>query len=206
MKKEEYAVVVDYGMGNLRSIQKSLIRYYNDIIITNKKEEIELADALILPGVGSFGDAMKELKRLNLIQVLKEKIEKTPTLGICLGMQLLFEKSEESPEIAGLEIIKGDVKALKTEKSVRIPHTGWNRILSPHNSNLSGYVYFNHTYYCEPDDKNIIISYTIHGKRIPVIIKHNNIFATQFHPEKSKGAGEKIISYFVNNSNKGERN
>jgi glutamine amidotransferase len=205
MISKNSVVILDYGMGNLRSLQKSLVKHTNNVIISNKMEEIALASVMILPGVGAFGDAMEELKRLELIKLLKKKIKSVPTLGICLGMQLLFEESEESPGIDGLGIIKGSIKALKAEKSVRIPHTGWNRILSPEHSNFYGYVYFNHSFYCDPVDKSSIISYTIHGKRIPVIIKQKKIFGTQFHPEKSKESGDKILGYFINSVIKGEK-
>ena len=120
-----------------------------------------------------------------------------PTMGICLGMQLLFSNSEESLDVSGLNIIPGKVIKLNPYQSIRIPHTGWNRLIPSSEPYFYGYVYFNHSYYCIPDEKNTIISYVNHGISIPVIVLKDHIIATQFHPEKSQEAGDRIINYFI---------
>ncbi len=190
-------VIIDYGSGNLRSIQKSIRKFYRDVRITDDLNVIEKADALILPGVGAFGDAVNKLIEDGLFDYLKLKILKMPTLGICLGMQLLFSYSEETNGVNGLNIIPGKVVKLKKQSSIRIPHTGWNRIIPVTQPYFFGYAYFNHSFYCIPEDPKIIVSYVHHGSSIPVIIVRNNIIGTQFHPEKSKNTGNAILKYFV---------
>ena len=194
--------IIDYGIGNLRSVQRSLKRYYSDVIITNEREEIEKANGIVLPGVGAFGDAVEELKRKGLFTLLKQIIPIKSTLGICLGLQLLFNNSEESPGIEGLGIFSGKVKKLKPSNSIRIPHTGWNRVISFKEPYFSGFAYFNHTYYCDAVDENIITAFTLHGVKFGVIFKHGTILAIQFHPEKSKTIGESILKYWVNSLEK----
>ncbi len=189
--------IIDYGSGNLRSIQKSVQRFYPDVIISRDLDLIEKSKGLILPGVGAFGDAVKELKQNGLFSPLKDSILTVPTMGICLGMQLLFSNSEESLDISGLDIIPGKVIRLTPNQSIRIPHTGWNRLIPSSKPYFYGYVYFNHSYYCNPNDKNTIISYVNHGISIPVIILKDHVIATQFHPEKSQDAGDRIIKYFI---------
>ncbi|MFX1365321.1 MAG: imidazole glycerol phosphate synthase subunit HisH [Promethearchaeota archaeon] len=189
--------IIDYGSGNLRSIQKSVQRFYPKVIISRDLALIEKSKGLILPGVGAFGDAVKELEQYGLFYPLKDIIETVPTMGICLGMQLLFSNSEESPDVNGLDIIPGKVTKLDSYQSIRIPHTGWNRLIPSSKPYFYGYVYFNHSYYCDPDDKNYIISYVNHGISIPVIILKDHIIAAQFHPEKSQNAGDRIINYFI---------
>ncbi|MFW9988327.1 MAG: imidazole glycerol phosphate synthase subunit HisH [Candidatus Odinarchaeota archaeon] len=190
-------IIIDYGSGNLRSIQKSIQRFYPNVIISRDLALIEKSKGLILPGVGAFGDAVKELEQYGLFYPLKDIIETIPTMGICLGMQLLFSNSEESLGVNGLDIIPGKVLKLDSYQSIRIPHTGWNRLIPSSKPYFYGYVYFNHSYYCDPDDKNYIISYVNHGISIPVIILKNHIIAAQFHPEKSQDAGDRIIKYFI---------
>ncbi|MFX1501616.1 MAG: imidazole glycerol phosphate synthase subunit HisH [Promethearchaeota archaeon] len=189
--------IIDYGSGNLRSIQKSVQRFYPDVVISKDLALIENSKGLILPGVGAFGDAVKELKQYGLFYPLKDIIETVPTMGICLGMQLLFSNSEESPDVNGLDIVSGKVTKLVPYQSIKIPHTGWNRLIPSSKPYFYGYVYFNHSYYCNPDDKNYIISYVNHGISIPVIILKDHIIAVQFHPEKSQNAGVRIIKYFI---------
>ena len=189
--------IIDYGSGNLRSIQKSFQRFYPKVEISRDLDLIKMSNGVILPGVGSFGDAVKELKELGLFNPLKFIVKKVPTLGICLGMQLLFSNSEETPDVKGLEIIPGIVIKLRKYESIRIPHTGWNRLIPTADPSFKGYVYFNHSYYCSPNDKNLVISYTNHGINVPAMILRDNIFGTQFHPEKSKKTGDEIIKYFI---------
>ena len=194
--------IIDYGIGNLRSVQRSLQRYYSDVIITNEREEIKKANGIVLPGVGAFGDAVEELKRKGLFTLLKQIIPTKPTLGICLGLQLLFNNSEESPGVEGLGIFSGKVKKLTPNNSIRVPHTGWNRVIALKEPYFSGFAYFNHTYYCDTVDENMIIAFTLHGVKFGVIFKYGTILAIQFHPEKSKTLGESILKYWVNSLEK----
>ena len=190
-------IILDYGTGNLQSIQRSFKRFYSEVIISRNLSLIEKADGMVLPGVGAFGDAIKELKNYGLFDRIKNVIKLVPTMGICLGMQLLFSNSEESMDISGLNIIPGSVLKLKQRDSIRVPHMGWNRLIPKSEPYFYGYVYFNHSYYCSPKDKKIIISTVNHGLSIPVIILKDNIIGTQFHPEKSKDIGDEIIKYFI---------
>ncbi|MHA1242055.1 MAG: imidazole glycerol phosphate synthase subunit HisH [Promethearchaeota archaeon] len=189
--------IIDYGAGNLRSVQRAIQRYYSDVIISNEEEQIIKAEGIVLPGVGAYGDAVEELQRNGLFNLLKEVIPVKPTLGICLGMQLLLNKSEESPGVEGFGIIPGNVKKLEITKSIRVPHTGWNRVIGVKEPYFSGFAYFNHTYYCDVVDKNVVTAFTLHGKRFSVIINYGTILAMQFHPEKSKTIGENILKYWV---------
>lgn len=189
--------IIDYGSGNLRSIQKSIKRFYSDVIITRDITLIRKAKGLILPGVGSFGDAIIELEQYDLFEQLKDIIIEVPTLAICLGMQLLFSNSEESIGVNGLSVIPGKVIRLEGDNNIRIPHTGWNRLIPTSEPYFYGYVYFNHSYYCNPNDKRLIISHINHGISIPVIVLKDHIIGTQFHPEKSKETGDEIIKYFI---------
>ena len=191
-------VIVDYGSGNLRSIQKAFKLYFKNVEISNKESIVENAQGLVLPGVGSFGDAIKQLIGLNLFNIIKEKSRNIPIFGICLGMQILFRTSEESPDFIGLGLINGEVKKLKAETMIRIPHTGWNLIYPVNEPYFKGYAYFNHKFFPDVKEQYKILAYCIHGQRIPVIIKSNNIFATQFHPEKSQRLGFEIIRWWIN--------
>ena len=195
--------IIDYGIGNLRSVQRSLNRYCSDVIISNERRDIENAIGIVLPGVGAFGDAVEELKRKGLFTLLKQVIPTKPTLGICLGLQLLFEHSEESPGIEGLSIFSGKVRRLTPTKSIRVPHTGWNRVIATEEPYFTGFAYFNHTFYCEPAEESNIIAFTLHGIRFGVIFKYGTILAIQFHPEKSKTIGENILKYWVDSLGKG---
>ncbi|MBY9011636.1 MAG: imidazole glycerol phosphate synthase subunit HisH [Candidatus Lokiarchaeota archaeon] len=189
--------IIDYGVGNLRSVQRALQRYYPNVIISNEEEQIKKAIGIVLPGVGAFGDAIEELKRKKIFNLLKLIIPTKPTLGICLGMQLLLNKSEESPGAEGLGIVSGDVKKLEIVKSIRVPHTGWNRVTGIKEPYFSGYAYFNHTYYCDVVDESIVTAFSLHGMRFCVIFHYGTILALQFHPEKSKTIGETILKYWV---------
>ncbi|KKN33762.1 hypothetical protein LCGC14_0800480 [marine sediment metagenome] len=190
--------IIDYGMGNLRSVQKALQRYYSDVKISCKEEHIKDAIGIVLPGVGAFGDAIEEIEQRGLLKLLKQIIPTKPTLGICLGLQLLLNSSEESPGVEGLGLISGQVKKLNPSNSIRIPHTGWNRTFAIKEPFFSGFAYFNHTFYCDVVDKNTILAFTLHGIRFGVIFNHGTMLATQFHPEKSKRIGEEILEYWIN--------
>ncbi|MHA1190926.1 MAG: imidazole glycerol phosphate synthase subunit HisH [Promethearchaeota archaeon] len=189
--------IINYGSGNLRSIQKSVQRFYPRVTISRNLSSIENSKGLILPGVGSFGDAVRELKQYGLFNKLKDIIETIPTLGICLGMQILFSNSEESIDVKGLDIISGKVLRQKIVNSIRVPHTGWNRLIATAEPIFNGYVYFNHSYYCSPNDKNLVVSYVNHGITMPAIILKDDMLGTQFHPEKSKEVGDEVIKYFI---------
>jgi len=191
--------IVDYGSGNLCSIQKSVVRFYPNVIITKDSELIAKAKAIILPGVGAFGDAIKDIQQNELFEILIEKIDRVPTMGICLGMQLLFSQSQESSGIRGLNIIPGKVLSItnKSSKLIKVPHMGWNRLIPISEPSFYGYAYFNHSYYCSPDNKNIVICQVYHGKSIPVIVLKDRILGVQFHPEKSKKTGDTLIQYFI---------
>jgi len=189
--------IVDYGVGNLRSVQRAIQRYYPEVIVSNEEKQIQKATGIVLPGVGAFGDAVEELKRKGLFNLLKRIIPTKPSLGICLGMQLLLDKSEESPGVKGFGIISGNVKKLESTKSIRVPHTGWNRVIGVKQPYFTGFAYFNHTYYCDVADKSVVTALTLHGIRFGVIIKCGTILAMQFHPEKSKTIGENILKHWV---------
>lgn len=192
--------IIDYGVGNLRSVQRALQRYYPDVIISSDVEQIENAKGIVLPGVGAFGDAIEELLQRGLLKVLKKIIPGKPTLGICLGLQLLLDSSEESPGVDGLGIIPGKVKRLKATQSIRVPHIGWNRIIVRKEPYFSGFAYFNHTFYCDVFDTSSIIASSLHGIRFGAIFKYGTILATQFHPEKSKKIGDEILKYWINST------
>ncbi|RLG54271.1 MAG: imidazole glycerol phosphate synthase subunit HisH [Candidatus Hydrothermarchaeota archaeon] len=190
-------VIVDYGMGNLRSITKAMEHCGARVEVTRNAEKIKESQALVLPGVGAFKDAIKELSPLaNIIK----KYDK-PLLGICLGMQLFFTESEEGGLFKGLDLIKGRVVRLPDE--VKIPHMGWNDIEIKGKSRLlkgikSGeYFYFVHSYFVVPENNETIKATTNYGVEIPAVIEKENIFATQFHPEKSGEAGLRILRNFV---------
>jgi imidazole glycerol-phosphate synthase subunit HisH len=189
-------VIIDYGVGNVQSIVNSFKRKGITAIISRDPSKIHQASGLILPGVGAFGDVMNAMDQLSLTDIIKQKAKEVPTLGICLGMQLFFEKSEETPDINGLGLVNGEVQNIP-EKGVRIPHTGWNRLISK-NIDFNTFGYFNHSYYCNPNDMSSILAYSIHGIKIPAIIEDNNILGIQFHPEKSRELGSVVLDYFIN--------
>ena len=196
--------IIDYGAGNLHSVKNALDFLGAQSIITGDKETILGADKVILPGVGSFGDAMRALKANGLDMVVKEVAKSNkPLLGICLGLHMLFEESEESEEEKGLGIFKGKVVRIP-DCGLKIPHMGWNNITLTKDSKILGlsqnspYVYFVHSYYITTPQTDIISAYTEYGARLDVAVEKDNIFATQFHPEKSGDAGMNILSRFIN--------
>lgn len=198
--------IIDYGMGNIHSVNKALELFGAKTIVTNKAKDIEGAEKAVLPGVGAFDDAVIELEKQDLIKAIKEFVKtKKPFLGICLGMQLLFETSEEAAKSKGLGFFKGGVKRFQDSKGLKVPHMGWNQLEKVTNECLlikdvpdSSFVYFCHSYYPEPKDKNIIAATTDYGKEFASIVWKDNLYGVQFHPEKSQKTGLKIIENFVN--------
>ncbi len=195
-------VIIDYGMGNLRSVYKALLKVgFREVNITNSREEVERADIIVLPGVGAFKDAMKHLKELNLLDVIREGIEKgKPFLGICLGLQLLFERSYEFGVEEGMSIFKGEVKLLPP--TVKIPHMGWNQVWIKKGEGIfkgikeGSYFYFVHSYRVVPEDESIVASTTDYGEYFVSAVEKDNIWAVQFHPEKSQRLGLKVLENF----------
>lgn len=196
----EKIVIIDYGMGNLHSVNKALVKVGGDVTVSSDKEIIAAADKVILPGVGAFGDCMANLEKYELIPVIKEALNSgKPFLGICLGEQLLFEGSEEAPGVPGLGFFKGQVKKIETNE--KIPHMGWNKLTlknsSPLLKNVGGeYVYFVHSYHAMPEDKSIITSVCDYGTEITASVGRGNVQAFQFHPEKSSSVGLSILEAF----------
>lgn len=194
--------IIDYGMGNLRSVQKALEKAGAKTVITQNVPEIEKADKVVLPGVGAILPAMEKLQSLNLIASIEKTIKQDkPFLGICLGLQLLFEKSFEGGSVKALGILKGEVKRFE---ALKVPQMGWNQIAVAQNACplFKGIadkadVYFCHSYYVEPTDKNIIATTTDYGVTYTSAVARKNLFGVQFHPEKSQTVGLKILENFV---------
>lgn len=196
--------IVDYGMGNLRSVQKAFERLGLQAEITDCPERILTADRLVVPGVGAFGDAIHELVRRNLSKPLLRFIESgRPFLGICLGLQLLFEKSYENGIHNGLGILRGDVVRFELPSEYSIPHMGWNQVRQECPNPLiqgipdESFFYFVHSYYVVPANPEVIVGTTEYGFRFCSMIRQDNVFATQFHPEKSQSLGLKLLQNFA---------
>ena len=196
--------ILDYDAGNLKSVEKALASIGQESVITRSREEILRADKVILPGVGSFGDAMGNLKRLGLDRVIHEVTDRrTPFLGICLGLQLLFESSEESPGVEGLGILKGKILRIPDREGLKIPHIGWNSITLQNDGRLfrgipqETYVYFVHSYYLKADDEAIVKASTEYSTHIHASVEQDNVFACQFHPEKSSTPGLQMLKNFA---------
>ena len=197
-------VIIDYDAGNIKSVEKALQAVGETVEITDDAEKILAADRVILPGVGAFGDAMENLNRRNLVPVIKEVVRRgTPFLGICLGLQLLFERSEEAPGVEGLGILRGEILRIPTEEDLKIPHMGWNSLHLEHDGRLfhgieeQAYVYFVHSYYFKAEEEEIVKASTEYGVHIHASVEKGNVFACQFHPEKSSDVGLKILKNFV---------
>ena len=204
--------IIDYNAGNLKSVEKALHFLGEDCVITRNFHEIETADKVILPGVGAFGDAMEQLKKYELDKVIHQvTAENKPFLGICLGLQLLFEKSEESPGVEGLGILKGEILRIPAAEGLKIPHMGWNNIRFPNKGRLfagvpeDAYVYFVHSYYLKAQDEKIVTATTEYGTHIHASVESGNLFACQFHPEKSSHVGLQILKNFAKLEGKGGR-
>lgn len=196
--------IIDYDAGNIKSVEKAVLSLGEKAVITRDREEILAADKVILPGVGAFGDAMGKLRKYGLEEVIHEVTAKgTPFLGICLGLQLLFESSEESVGVKGLGLLKGNIKRIPDKDGRKVPHVGWNSLSFPREGRLfkglaeDSYVYFVHSYYLEAEDSKIVTAVTDYGVQIHASVEKDNIFACQFHPEKSSDIGLKIIENFI---------
>lgn len=196
--------MIDYDAGNIKSVEKALQKLGADVVITKEPQVILSADKVILPGVGSFGDAMNNLKKYGLDEVIHQVVEKgTPFLGICLGLQLLFERSDESPEATGLGILKGEILRIPDAEGLKIPHMGWNSLHLQNNGRLfqglkeNDYVYFVHSYYLKAEDESIVKATTNYSVNIHASVEKENVFACQFHPEKSSDVGLQILKNFV---------
>lgn len=192
--------IIDYGMGNLRSVQKAFESFGATCIITSNSEEILNSNGVILPGVGAFPDAMDNIKKLKIDATLNEAVKKNiPILGICLGMQLLFDESDEVRNTKGLGLIKGKIKKFKID--LKVPHMGWNNLNIIKSSPIlegvknNSYVYFVHSYYAEMNEENIN-GETLYGVNVPAVVSNGNIFGTQFHPEKSGDSGIQMLKNF----------
>ena len=196
--------IIDYDAGNIKSVEKALLYLGQEVKITSAPSEILSADKVILPGVGAFGDAMEKLKERHLDDVIRKVTEKgTPFLGICLGLQLLFERSDEAKGVEGLGILEGEICRIPACEGLKIPHMGWNSLRLEHNGRLfknvdeQAYVYFVHSYYLKAKDENIVKASTEYGVHIHASVEKGNIFACQFHPEKSSEVGLQILKNFV---------
>ena len=196
--------IIDYDAGNLRSVEKALASLGEETVITRNFKEILNADKVILPGVGSFRDAMAQLKKYELDKVVHEVAEKkTPFLGICLGLQLLFESSEETPGVEGLHLLDGHILRIPEAEGLKIPHIGWNSLDFPNKGRLfeglaeQSYVYFVHSYYLKAAEESIVTATTEYGTHIHASVEKENIFACQFHPEKSSTVGLQILKNFA---------
>lgn len=196
--------MIDYDAGNIKSVEKALQKLGAEVVITKDPQEILNADKVILPGVGAFGDAMNNLKKYGLDEVIRQVVEKgTPFLGICLGLQLLFERSDESPDAVGLGILKGEILRIPDAEGLKIPHMGWNSLHLQNNGRLfkglkeNDYVYFVHSYYLKAEEEEIVKATTNYGVNIHASVEKDNVFACQFHPEKSSDVGLQILKNFV---------
>ena len=196
--------IIDYGMGNLRSVQKAFEKLGVAARITSQPDEIASSERLVLPGVGAFRDAIAELKRLGLVDPIHAHIDSgRPFLGICLGLQLLFDVSYEDGEWEGLGVLPGKVVRFAEMPGLKVPHMGWNRLLPVHPSPLLAhlpsdpYVYFVHSYYVVPEDESVIATKTDYGIDFVSSVRRGNLFATQFHPEKSQTLGLALLKNFA---------
>lgn len=196
--------IIDYDAGNIKSVEKALLSLGEEAVITRDAETILAADGVILPGVGAFGDAMEKLHTYGLVEVIRECVNRQiPFLGICLGLQLMFESSEESPGVEGLHLLDGKIKRIPAAEGLKIPHIGWNDLTFPNKGRLyegikeNSYVYFVHSYYLEAKDEEIVMATTKYGTLIHASVEKGNVFACQFHPEKSSDVGLQILRNFV---------
>ena len=203
--------LIDYGVGNLYSVEKALTAVGAEVTVTSDAKDLEQAEKLVLPGVGAFGDCMKNLEETGLIPtILEQAAVGKPLLGICVGLQILFEESEESPDVTGLGIFKGVVKKIDA-KNLKLPQIGWNSIKvgrknsaikfsSPklfNNLTEKNYFYFVHSYHAVPSNESLITATTDYGETVTAAVELGNIFATQFHPEKAGDVGLQVLKNFV---------
>ena len=196
--------IIDYNAGNLKSVEKALAAVGQESVITRDFQTILSADHVILPGVGAFGEAMEQLKKYDLHKVIPEVVDaKKPFLGICLGLQLLFEGSDESQGVEGLHILDGKILRIPDKEGLKIPHIGWNSLELKNdgrlfkNMNQNPYVYFVHSYYLKADDASIVKATCDYSTCIHASVEKDNVFACQFHPEKSSDVGLSILKNFT---------
>lgn len=196
--------MIDYDAGNIKSVEKALLLLGHEVEVTGDPERILKAEKVILPGVGAFGDAMENLKRAGLDEVIRQVAAKrTPFLGICLGLQLLFERSDEAPGAEGLGLLEGEILKIPDQEGLKIPHMGWNSLHLEHGGRLfrgieeQSYVYFVHSYYLKAKDESIVKASTEYSTHIHASVEKGNIFGCQFHPEKSSEVGLRILKNFV---------
>ena len=197
--------IIDYDAGNIRSVEKALQALGEESVVSRDRDMILRADRIILPGVGAFGDAMEKLHGFGLVDIIKEAAaEGIPILGICLGLQLMFERSEESEGVEGLGLLKGEIVRIPDMPGLKIPHIGWNSLIYPNRGRLfkgipeNSYVYFVHSYYLKAADERIVMAASEYGTMIHASVEQDNIFACQFHPEKSSEVGLTILKNFIN--------
>ena len=196
--------IIDYDAGNIKSVEKALQYLGEEAVITRDREEILNSDKVILPGVGAFGDAMEKLHQYGLVDTIQEVVDRRiPFLGICLGLQLMFESSDEAPGVEGLGLLPGKILRIPKKGDMKIPHMGWNDIKIKEGAKLFAgledhpYVYFVHSYYLQADDPSIVAATTEYGVTIHDSVEKDNIFACQFHPEKSSTVGLQILKNFI---------
>lgn len=196
--------IIDYDAGNLKSVEKALLHLGEEVIITRDRGQLLKADKVILPGVGNFGDAMHKLHHYQLVDVIREvAAKKTPLLGICLGLQLLFERSDECDGVEGLSILKGEILRIPDCEGLKIPHMGWNSLTIKPEAKLykgipdQAYVYFVHSYYLKAKEEADVAATTFYSTLIHASVERDNIFACQFHPEKSGDIGLAILKNFA---------
>lgn len=196
--------IIDYDAGNIRSVEKAVISLGYKAVLTRDADTILAADHVILPGVGAFGDAMDKLTSYRLVDVVRTVADRgIPFLGICLGLQLMFENSEEAPGVEGLGLLKGSILRIPEKDGLKIPHIGWNSLRYPSIGKLfadiqeESYVYFVHSYYLQAQEPEIVKAVTEYGVEIHASVEKDNLFACQFHPEKSSDVGMKILQNFL---------
>ena len=195
--------IIDYDAGNIKSVEKALLSLGQEVVITDDADTILNAERIILPGVGAFGNAMAQLEKTGLDEVIREAVRrKIPFLGICLGLQLLFEKSDEALGVKGLGVLKGEVKKIPAKKGLKIPHMGWNQLHKTQNHLLLKYVhenedvYFVHSYMAHVSDENLV-AYSDYGStKVTALVQNGNVMGCQFHPEKSGKVGQNILRAF----------
>ena len=205
-------VIIDYGMGNLRSVSKALESLGDSVRVSSDPQDVARAEKLVLPGVGAFAAAMRELTARRLIDPIKASIAQgTPYLGICLGLQLLFDRGEEGEGATGLGVLRGTVKRFSCPAPLKIPHMGWNQVIRSQKSEVrsqsecsllkgipeGSFFYFVHSYYADPADRSVVSLETDYGGTFAAMVWRDNLYATQFHPEKSQTVGLRLLRNFI---------